>query len=99
MAGWYELKRRLQPVKNEFGEKKPRLIIFGTCLNLIRTLPGLQHDERNPNDCAKEPHELTHAPDAIRYFCDGCPLPAETPQARDEDNITYEEEIFNVFSL
>lgn len=99
VAGWYELKRRLQPVKNEFGEKKPRLIIFGTCLNLIRTLPGLQHDERNPNDCAKEPHELTHAPDAIRYFCDGCPLPAEKPQARDDDNITYEEEIENVFDF
>jgi hypothetical protein len=25
-------------------------------------------DEKNPDDCAKEPHELTHAPDALRYF-------------------------------
>jgi hypothetical protein len=25
-------------------------------------------DEKNPNDCKKEPHDLTHAPDAMRYF-------------------------------
>ena len=54
VAGWYELKRRLQVVENEFGEKRPRLRIFDTCVNLIRTLPGVQHDEKNPNDVAKD---------------------------------------------
>ena len=29
----------------------------------------IQRDEKNPNDCAKQPHELTHGPDAIRGFC------------------------------
>ena len=29
----------------------------------------IQHDEKKPNDCAKEPHELTHACDALRYAC------------------------------
>ena len=38
-------------------------------MNLIRTLPALQHDDKNPNDVATEPHELTHIPDALRYFC------------------------------
>ena len=96
VAGWYQLKRRLQPVKNEFGELRPRLRIFNTCVNLIRTLPGVQHDEKNPNDTAKEPHELTHAPDALRYYCDGCPLPASVPVERDEDNRGYEEEMRDV---
>jgi phage terminase large subunit len=38
-------------------------------VNLIRTLPQVQRDEKDPNDVATEPHELTHAPDALRYFC------------------------------
>ena len=96
VAGWYQLKRRLQVVKNEFGEMRPRLRIFNTCVNLIRTLPALQHDEKNPNDVAKEPHELTHGPDALRYYCDGCPLPAQAPVERDEDNRRYEEEMRDV---
>ena len=96
VAGWYQLKRRLQVVKNEFGEMRPRLRIFNTCVNLIRTLPALQHDEKNPNDVAKEPHELTHGPDALRYYCDGCPLPATLPVERDEDNRGYEEEMRDV---
>ena len=98
VAGWYELKRRLQPVPDVDGSLRPKLQIFDTCINLIRTLPGLQHDEKNPNDTATEPHELTHGPDAIRYFCDGCPLPADLPRARDEDYLTTEEEMGNVFS-
>ena len=97
VAGWYELKRRLQPVPDVDGTLRPKLQIFDTCLNLIRTLPGLQHDEKNPNDTATEPHELTHGPDAIRYFCDGCPLPADLPGIRDEDYVSTEEETRNVF--
>ena len=50
-------------------------MIFKTCANLIRTLPLLQHDEKDPNDVANEPHELTHGPDAIRYFIAGRPKP------------------------
>lgn len=94
--GWYELKRRLEPVKDEFGNFKPKLRIFSTCTNLIRSIPALQHDEKHPNDCATEPHEITHAPDALRAFCDGCPLPAKVPVERDPDIRTYEEEFSDV---
>ena len=44
------------------GPALPRLRIFDTCANLIRTLPALRHDERKPEDAAVTPHELTHAP-------------------------------------
>lgn len=71
--GWLALREWLAPRMNEFGEKSPRLRIFNTCVNLIRTLPALCVDKLNPNDVAKEPHELTHAPDAIRYFVAGRP--------------------------
>lgn len=72
--GWMALKEWLKPFesKNEVtGEtiKTSKLKIFSNCVNLIRTLPQIQRDEKDPNDCATEPHELTHAPDALRYFC------------------------------
>lgn len=45
-----------------------KIKIFDTCTNLIRCFPQVLHDERNVNDVAKEPHELTHSLDAIRYL-------------------------------
>jgi phage terminase large subunit len=73
VQGWYNLKEWLAPFDDEQGKKIAQLRIFENCGNLIRTLPMLRHDEKNVNDCAKEPHELTHAPDAIRYFVAGRP--------------------------
>jgi phage terminase large subunit len=74
VQGWLNLKEWLAPYEVEdeqTGEMliKARIRIFSNCVNLIRTLPQLQRDERDPNDVATEPHELTHAPDALRYFC------------------------------
>lgn len=51
----------------------PRLHIFRTCQELIKCIPQLQYDKHNPNDCDTEPHNITHAPDALRYMLDGRP--------------------------
>ena len=67
-AGWLQIKELLKIRIAPDGTRYARLKIFRTCTNLIRTLPQLLIDEKNPDDCAKEPHELTHAPDALRYF-------------------------------
>jgi len=48
---------------------KTGLQIFDTCKELIRSLGAIQSDEINPNDCAREPHDITHTVDALRYFC------------------------------
>lgn len=69
ISGWLAVKEWLKPYTDEQGQLTSKLKIFSNCKNLIRTLPALQHDERKPNDTAIEPHELTHAPDALRYFC------------------------------
>jgi len=74
IVGWYAVQEHLKITEykdEQTGEMKKtaKLRIFNTCINLIRTLPVIQRDEKNPNDCAKDPHELTHAPDAIRGFC------------------------------
>ena len=58
----------------------PRLRIFSNCRELIKCLPLLQHDEKKVEDCATEPHNITHAPDALRYMLDGRPMPTEAPK-------------------
>ncbi len=45
-----------------------RLQIFSSCTEIIRCLPALCVDKIRPTDCANEPHEITHAPDALRGF-------------------------------
>ena len=89
--GWYALKELLKI--REDG--KPGIIIFDTCGSLIDCLKCLQHDKTNPNDVAKQPHELTHGPDALRYFAQTYVLPAEqevqqVEEDDDEMEMTYE---------
>ena len=67
-AGWLAIKELLKRRKAPDGTDLVRLKIFRTCRHLIRTLPQILIDERHPDDCKKDPHELTHAPDALRYF-------------------------------
>jgi len=93
VQGWYELKEWLKPFRDEREHIAAHLRIFENCTNLIRTLPALQFDEKKPNDCAREPHEITHAPDALRYFVAGRPLPAEVKAVRDDDVIDYDTEV------
>lgn len=69
ITGWLAVHEWLKVFKDEQKQPNSKLKIFSNCVNLIRTLPAVQHDEKNPNDVAVEPHELTHAPDALRYFC------------------------------
>ena len=68
-AGWAAVREALKLRENEEGRMEAGLRIFPGCVNLIRTLPLLRYDEKRPWDCANEPHELTHAPDALRGFC------------------------------
>ena len=44
------------------------LKIFSPCRELIKCLPALTIDPLRPTDTRTEPHELTHAPDALRAF-------------------------------
>ncbi len=68
ITGWLYLKELLKCRPTPEDGSAPRLRIFSTCRHLIRTMESLMTDEKNPCDAAREPHELTHAPDALRYF-------------------------------
>jgi phage terminase large subunit len=65
--GWLALKEWLAD-----ADGTPRLRIFQNCANIIRTLPLLLYDPKRHGDAATEPHEITHAPDALRYFASFC---------------------------
>jgi phage terminase large subunit len=58
IAGWRVMREYLA---------RGRVTIFENCVNLIRTLPQLQYDSINIEDVSDSPHELTHAPEALRY--------------------------------
>lgn len=94
VAGWLDMKEWLKPITDETGEMSAGLRVFRSCPHLIESIPALQFDEKNPSDCAAEPHEFTHGPDAIRYFLAGRPAPAMTPRERDEDDPgEYEDQV------
>ena len=75
VQGWLDLREYLRVRTDEQGRRTANLLVFDTCVNLIRTLPAVQYDRNNRNDVANTPHELTHAPDAIRYFVAARPAP------------------------
>ena len=84
VQGWMVLKEYLKCR----ADGRPGLLVTRDCPGIIRDLPALQHDEKKVNDCAVTPHDITHGPDALRYFALYRALEARVePQkeAQDED--------------
>ena len=65
IAGWRIVREYLKS-GSEFGGE-PKLTITASCKNLIRCLPLLRFDEHIREDASDSPHEITHAPEALRY--------------------------------
>jgi len=62
IPGWRNMREYLKVT--DLG---PRLFIFDTCKTLIKSIPSLIHDKISVEDAAGEPHNMTHAPEALRY--------------------------------
>ena len=100
-SGWLAVKEllKIKKRKNEHTgeiERYSDLVIFNNVQVLINYLPQIQTDEKNPNDCATEPHELTHICDALRYFCVSRTKKAEEQKDKvilsffNEDKVQYD---------
>ena len=68
----------------------PSIRFFKGCEGLIADMKAIEADPQNPGDCAKNPHDVTHAVDALRYFATsragfGAPPSAEPLDVRDLD--------------
>ena len=46
----------------------PGIMFFDDMEEVLEDLESIQIDEKNPNDCAKDPHDVTHSVDACRYY-------------------------------
>ncbi len=80
--GWRVIREFLK----DRDENGPTLKIFSSCTNLIRTLPRLTFDTKISEDVSSTPHELTHAPDALRYalMSSGFMLTAKIKEEKEE---------------
>ena len=62
MGGWDQMRSRMIGI-----DGRPMLACFSTCLDSIRTIPVLQHDESRAEDIDTEGED--HAADEWRYAC------------------------------
>lgn len=68
-SGWEQVRQRLH------GDGiRPQLYFFDTCVDTIRTLPALQHDEDDEEDLDSDMED--HAADELRYACKSRPYAA-----------------------
>ena len=66
VPGWVQVRNRL------IGEDdRPMIYFFDTCIDTIRTLPALQHDDMKPEDVDTDGED--HAGDDVRYACQSRP--------------------------
>lgn len=75
----------------------PMLMFFPDCKDIVSDIQDIQADEKNPNDCAKNPHEVTHSVDGVRYYCVMRTMPAEAVFEVDQDDFEEEEEDYESF--
>jgi phage terminase large subunit len=72
-TGWLAIKELLCDTGQGSALK-----IFSNCRELIKCLPALTVDPLRPTDTRTEPHDITHAPDALRAFAIFHTRPNET---------------------
>ena len=74
IPGWNQLRSRLIGM-----DDKPMIYFTWNCVNCIRTVPAMQHDYRNPEDCDTSGDD--HCADAVRYAVMSRPWSAPKPKA------------------
>ena len=80
VQGWLQVKEFLAPME----DGKPKLMVFNTCQNFIDDIQAIQASDKDPNDCATEPHDVTHSLDACRYFCISRTMAAKSGEDKPE---------------
>ena len=81
VQGWRVVREYLSPPSNG----SPTLRICENCRELIRCLPSLLYDRSRAEDASGEPHDITHAPEALRYGLMSrfhTPISEDTPDFR-----------------
>jgi len=83
--GWEQMRKRFATLDPESGEVHPPMLYFHeSCVHTIRTIPYLQHDEKDPEDLDTTAED--HAADETRY---GCMSRLWIPGQPEDNSITY----------
>jgi hypothetical protein len=83
LGGWDQMRQRM---KGEEG--RPMIYTFSTCVDSIRTIPALQHDQDKPEDLDTDGED--HAADEWRYACMSRPYQPMAAQPKKPDQLIYE---------
>ena len=94
-TGWLALKDLLKVHDVDEGKRESRIKIFSSCVQLIEYLPSLQRDAKKPTDCMTEPHNITHLPDALRYFAVQYVYPSAPAKPEKTDIDRYKDRVLN----
>lgn len=89
VQGWMALKEALKPMKSP--EDRPGLLFCESCKNIFDNISMIQHSDKDPNDCSTEPHDITHAPDALRYYAVTRLMKAELPAVDEPPDLGEEQ--------
>ena len=89
VPGWRAVREYLKPIPSREGMEICRLRIFSNLKHAAGDLPKLQYDRTNTEDAASEPHDITHAPEAIRY---GIMSRPQQPARDDTPHYNFESE-------
>jgi|GEM_PF-1627130 len=87
VKGWMNVREWLLPVElrdEQTGDKyKTAYLTFdkGSCPKLWKCMNNIQKSDKDPDDVAKEPHNITHLPDSLRCFCVHRPRRSAEPSA------------------
>lgn len=82
MGGWDQMRQRIKG-----DEDGAQLVVFSTCLDFIRTVPVLQHDQNRPEDLDTSAED--HVADEARYACMSRPwVRAKAPEPKERQRYT-----------
>jgi hypothetical protein len=82
MGGWDQMRGRLVGF-----DRRPMLYCFSTCVDSMRTIPMLQHDDKRIEDLDTESED--HAADEWRYACMSRPWVAQPPPKKKDIGLDY----------
>ena len=83
LGGWDQMRQRM---KGEDG--RPMIYTFSTCVDSIRTIPALQHDQDKPEDLDTDGED--HAADEWRYACMSRPYQPMRAAEKKPTQLIYE---------
>lgn len=90
-AGWQQIRLRLRGKRYGHPDHEPMAFAMDNCSNLVRTMPQMQHSEKDHEDVMKHKGIEDHAPETFRYGCMSRPFTKYEPFPKVKPGFTVRE--------